>query len=52
VAPGATVIDSSALDVAGVVAAMLAKLRDQRLISGIGILPMTSKQHRQDADAT
>ena len=32
VAPGATVIDSSALDVAGVVEAMLAKLRDQGLV--------------------
>ena len=33
IAPGATVIDSSALDVAGVVAAMLAKLKEQGLSS-------------------
>jgi cytidylate kinase len=35
VAPGATVIDSSALDVAGVVAAMLAKLKEQDLSCAI-----------------
>lgn len=35
VAPGATVIDSSMLDVAGVVAAMLAKLKEQRLASAL-----------------
>lgn len=35
VAPGATVIDSSVLDVAGVVAAMLAKLKEQGLSSAV-----------------
>ncbi len=35
IAPGATVIDSSALDVAGVVAAMLAKLKEQGLSSAV-----------------
>jgi cytidylate kinase len=35
IAPGATVIDSSTLDVDGVVAAMLTKLRDQGLSSAI-----------------
>ena len=35
VAPGATVIDSSALDVVGVVAAMLAKLKEQDLSCAI-----------------
>jgi len=35
IAPGATVIDSSTLDVDGVVAAMLAKLREQGLSSAI-----------------
>lgn len=35
VAPGATVIDTSALDVAGVVDAMLAKLRDQGLAAAL-----------------
>lgn len=35
VAPGATVIDSSVLDVAGVVAAMLAKLKSEGLASAI-----------------
>jgi CMP/dCMP kinase len=52
IAPGATVIDSSTLDVAGVVNAMLEKLREQGLVGGIGILPMMSGRHRQDADAT
>jgi cytidylate kinase len=52
VATGAMVIDSSSLDVEGVVAAMLERLREQGLASGIGILPMISKRHRQDADAT
>ena len=52
IAPGATVIDSSTLDVAGVVNAMLEKLREQGLVGGIGILPMMSGSHRQDADAT
>lgn len=35
VAPGATVIDSSVLDVAGVVAAMLARLKEQGLSSAV-----------------
>jgi cytidylate kinase len=35
VAPGATVIDSSVLDASGVVAAMLAKLREQSLLSAL-----------------
>jgi cytidylate kinase len=35
VAPGATVIDSSVLDASGVVAAMLAKLREQSLSSAL-----------------
>jgi cytidylate kinase len=35
IAPGATVIDSSVLDVEGVVAAMLAKLKDQGLATAI-----------------
>ena len=35
VAPGATVLDSSVLDVAGVVAAMLAKLKEQGLSSAV-----------------
>lgn len=35
VAPGATVIDSSVLDVTGVVAAMLAKLKEQGLTSAV-----------------
>lgn len=52
VADGATVIDSSHLDVAGVVDALIAKLRAQGLACGIGILPMVPKRHRQDADAT
>ena len=50
IAPGATVIDSSTLDVAGVVNAMLEKLRAQGLVGGIGIPPMVSESHRQDAD--
>ena len=37
VAPGATVIDSSVLDVAGVVAAMLAKLKEQGLSSAVHV---------------
>jgi cytidylate kinase len=52
IAPGATVIDSSTLDVEGVVNAMLEKLREQGLVAGNGILPMMSGSHRQDADAT
>lgn len=50
IASGATVIDSSTLDVAGVVNAMLEKLREQGLVGGIGIPPMMSGSHRQDAD--
>jgi hypothetical protein len=44
------VIDTSTLDVAGVVNAMLEKLREQGLVGGIGIPPMMSESHRQDAD--
>lgn len=49
IAPGATVIDSSILDVAGVVNAMLEKLGAQGLVGGTGILPMMSGRDRQDA---
>jgi cytidylate kinase len=52
IAPGARVIDSSTLDVEGVVGAMLDRLREQGLVGGIGILPMISQCHRQDADDT
>ena len=52
IASGATVIDSSSLDVAGVVNAMLEKLREHGLLGGIGILPMVPGSDRQDADAT
>ncbi len=52
IAPGAIVIDSSELDVEGVVAAIMGRLRSQGHVCGIGILPMDPDRHRQDADAT
>jgi cytidylate kinase len=52
VAPGATVIDTSALDVEGVVKAMLAKLREQGLESDPGLPRMNPDPHRQEAEAT